>query len=105
MERPGGYTRILRLGHRRGDGGEIAQIELVGSEYDPKKAEAEKAAQEAAGEAPKQKSVGERLRAAAQSLRGGEEGRQGRREPQGKASKPAKGAAKKTTTPRKAGGS
>ena len=47
MERPGGYTRILRLGHRRGDGGEIAQIELVGSEYDPKKAEAEKAEQEA----------------------------------------------------------
>ena len=43
MERPGGYTRILRLGHRRGDGGEIAQIELVGSEYDPKKAEAAKA--------------------------------------------------------------
>ena len=31
MERPGGYTRILRLGHRRGDGGAIAQIELVGS--------------------------------------------------------------------------
>src|SRR3712207_7525082 len=30
MERPGGYTRILRLGHRRGDGGEIAQIELLG---------------------------------------------------------------------------
>src|ERR687897_1367155 len=58
MERPGGYTRILRLGHRRGDGGEIAQIELVGSEYDPKKAQAEKAAQEAAGEAPKAKSVG-----------------------------------------------
>src|SRR6187399_91291 len=64
MERPGGYIRILRLGHRR-DGGAIAQIELVGSEYDPKKAEAEKAEQEAAAEAPKQKSVGERLRAAA----------------------------------------
>ena len=67
MDRPGGYTRILRLGHRRGDGGEIAQIELLGSEYDPKKAEAEKAEQEAATEAPK-KSVGDRLRAAAQNL-------------------------------------
>ena len=108
MERPGGYIRILRLGHRRGDGGAIAQIELVGSEYDPKKAEAEKAEQEAATEAPKQKSVGERLRAAAQSLRG--TGKKDAKPPKGdatraKAGKPAKGAAKKTTTPRKAGGS
>ncbi len=104
MERPGGYTRILRLGHRRGDGGEIAQIELVGSEYDPKKAEAEKAEQEGAAEAPKQKSVGERLRAAAQNLRGSKKDAkpEGSR---GKASKPARGQAKKSTTPRKAGGS
>ena len=35
-ERPGGYTRILRLGYRRGDSAEVAQLELVGSEYDPK---------------------------------------------------------------------
>ena len=33
--RPGGYTRILRIGYRRGDSAEVAQIELVGSEYDP----------------------------------------------------------------------
>jgi large subunit ribosomal protein L17 len=104
MERPGGYTRILRLGHRRGDGGEIAQIELLGSEYDPKKAEAEKAEQEAAAEAPKQKSVGERLRSAAQNLRGSKKEAKGD-QPRAKASKPARGAAKKTTTPRKAGGS
>ena len=31
-ERPGGYTRILRLGSRRGDSAEVAQLELVGSE-------------------------------------------------------------------------
>lgn len=106
MERPGGYTRILRLGHRRGDGGEIAQIELIGSEYDPKKAEAAKAEQDAAAEAPKQKSVGERLRAAAQSLRGKKDAKPPKGDAtRGKASKPAKRAAKKTTTPRKAGGS
>ena len=105
MERPGGYIRILRLGHRRGDGGAIAQIELIGSEYDPKKAEAEKAEQEASAETPKQKSVGERLRAAAQSLRGSKKDAKGDAGAKGKASKPAKGAAKKTTTPRKAGGS
>src|SRR5262249_45055608 len=34
--RPGGYTRLLRLGHRRGDSAEVAQVELVGSEFDPK---------------------------------------------------------------------
>src|SRR6187397_518776 len=35
-ERPGGYTRLLRIGFRRGDAAEVAQLELVGSEYDPK---------------------------------------------------------------------
>jgi large subunit ribosomal protein L17 len=27
--RPGGYTRILKLGHRTGDGADIARIELL----------------------------------------------------------------------------
>jgi len=37
--RPGGYTRILRLGPRRGDGAEMAIVELLGSEFQPEKAE------------------------------------------------------------------
>jgi large subunit ribosomal protein L17 len=29
VDRPGGYTRIIRIGQRRGDGAEMAIIELV----------------------------------------------------------------------------
>lgn len=66
-ERPGGYTRLLRIGYRRGDSAELALVELVGSEFNPKAA-AEKAAKEKA-EKPKTQGVGGRLRAAADRLR------------------------------------
>ncbi len=97
VDRPGGYTRLLRLGYRRGDSAEVAEIELVGSEYDPN-AETEKQESEAA---PKKKSVGGRIRAALG--RGGKPDQD--QATKSKASKPARGAAKKVTTPRKAGGS
>jgi large subunit ribosomal protein L17 len=99
--RPGGYTRLLRLGFRRGDSAEIAQVELVGSEFNPRaKAEADAKKAEAA---PKAKGVGGRLKAAADRLRGkkddsGEGGKKA-------STKPSKGVRQKSTTPRKAGGS
>lgn len=98
VDRPGGYTRLLRLGHRRGDAAELAEVELLGSEYDPN-AEAE-AASKAAADKPKKKSVGGRIREAL----GGRKKTEQDAGVKTRASKPAKGAAKKVTTPRKAGG-
>jgi large subunit ribosomal protein L17 len=110
--RPGGYTRILRIGYRRGDSAEVAQIELVGSEYDPNR-EAEKAE----ADKPKATGVGSRLRAAAERLRGKRaEKAEGEETPE-KSTKPARparekggradtrGKGQKTSAPRKAGGS
>ena len=34
--RPGGYVRITRLGWRKGDGAELAMVELIGSELKEK---------------------------------------------------------------------
>ena len=96
-ERPGGYTRMLRLGYRRGDAAEVATVELIGSEYNPD-AGTEKAKGEAVDK-PKKKTMGGRIREAL-SRRKGDEDKGGKI----KADKSAKGASK-ITTPRKAGGS
>ena len=66
--RAGGYTRLLRLGFRKGDSAEIAQVELIGSEFNPRAKTEETKAEE--GAKPKSKGVGGRLRAAAERLRG-----------------------------------
>ncbi len=47
-QRKGGYTRIIRLGFRDGDGAQMAIIELLGSEFKPAKGEEGKGAKKAA---------------------------------------------------------
>ena len=96
--RPGGYTRLLRIGFRKGDSAEVAQVELVGSEFNPRaKAEGDAAKSDAS---PKAKGVGGRLRAAASRLRGGKKDEEEGAE-ETAAKKPAKRAAKKPAAKKK----
>ncbi|MBC8646784.1 MAG: 50S ribosomal protein L17 [Thermoanaerobaculia bacterium] len=52
VDRPGGYTRILRLGNRRGDNAEVAILEFVDFQFKPK------------DRAPKKESLSDRARRA-----------------------------------------
>lgn len=102
-ERPGGYTRLLRVGHRRGDSAEVAQVELVGSEFNPR---AKGESEQAAAEKPKTKGVGGKLRAAAERLRRGKKAESAATESAAATeAKAAKRASKKGTAGRKMGGS
>ena len=72
--RPGGYTRLVRLGFRRGDSAELAQVELVGSEYDPdleKPRPDRTPAEKPERQQDEGAGVGGRLRRVASRLRGG----------------------------------
>ncbi|HEV8589823.1 MAG TPA: 50S ribosomal protein L17 [Pyrinomonadaceae bacterium] len=53
-DRPGGYTRIIKLGRRAGDGAELAIIELLGN---PREAAAEEAAKKRAKGGSKKKAA------------------------------------------------
>jgi len=68
-KRAGGYTRLLKVGPRRGDSADVAQVELVGSEFNPN---LETTGDQAAP--VKTTGVGGRLRAAARRLRGEKSG-------------------------------
>ncbi len=50
-QRPGGYTRIIRLGFRDGDGAQMAFLELMGTEFKPAKADEGKGRKKGAKEA------------------------------------------------------
>jgi large subunit ribosomal protein L17 len=98
-ERPGGYVRILRLGYRRGDSAEVAEVELLGSEWRPAR-ETEGGKADAADQ-PKKKTMGGRIRAALGGRKKDDQAAGGGK----RADTAAKGSGKKITTPRKAGGS
>jgi large subunit ribosomal protein L17 len=53
-DRNGGYSRIIKLGNRKGDGADLAIIELLGSELEVKKAERAEKAKEKSAKKPKE---------------------------------------------------
>lgn len=96
-ERQGGYTRIIRIGHRLGDAGETAYLELVKSAEQKEKELKEREAAEAAraGKAGKAAAKsGKASKAKAEAAAEGDKPKRGRKREGGPAGEPAP--AKKT---------
>ncbi|MCE2513428.1 MAG: 50S ribosomal protein L17 [Acidobacteria bacterium] len=91
--RPGGYIRILRLGQRQGDAAEMAQVELLGSEYEPQADGAD--TPDSSGESTSG-GVGGRIRRAASRMRGRQEDDRKSAPAGGKASRGPRAAPKRT---------
>jgi len=96
VDRPGGYTRILRLGARRGDAAEAAILEFVDFKFEPKE------------RAPRKESLADRARRAAggrvetvrkEKPESDEEAREGAPSKPARKAKPGRGKAGKAAKP------
>jgi large subunit ribosomal protein L17 len=89
-ERPGGYTRVLRIGHRLGDAGETAYLELVKTTEQKEEARrARIAAAEAKETALKGEGAGKRGKSEAAPTGEAERPKRGKKEEGGPGSTPA----------------